>query len=205
MIILTKQLSDSKFKAPALKTGRYYWRVRSFGDANEVTATSNVRHLAWATKKWLALELLKPSNSQSVDSALSTVFTWMKYPDATEYRFILSKDPEQKEILKTKTLADLKTREDVSPGPAYWSVRAMDPERGILAKSEVRKITGSLKADAPYFSLKNPQAKETVMRDMSQEPEPVLFQWQILKTLPGPTTLFLSSTETFTILFASKI
>ena len=199
-IVFTKTLAGLETEAKDLASGFYFWRVKAYGLKNEELAVSPPWSFSLRLKVAKLPELLKPLADAVWDSTEQTVFQWKKLEKASEYHFILSKDREQKEILKTKNLAVTSYSTFLNDaGTNYWSVRAFSSPSQLIGQSEVRKISFDLKQKTQNFILVNPKEKAILSREMSEAGviEPVLFQWQITRPLPGPTNLWVSQKENF--------
>jgi hypothetical protein len=132
-------------------------------------------------------------------------FAWKKMDKATQYRLTVSKEYSQKNILKTQLTADNTVKWPwKSQGSYYWSVTALDKKSIAVGQSEIRLVNIKMKPKTPAFALLSPKTNSEVLREMSDNPEPVLFQWQTLKPLPGPVTLLVSQKEDFSQVFTKE-
>jgi hypothetical protein len=198
-IAFTKTLASSLETIKDLPSGSYFWRVRAFGERNEAIAESATRTFSVHSKMSLLPELIKPEENATGDSLEPIEFSWKKMELAAEYRLIISHDLLQKEIVKTKTVQITNLSSPPPPqGIYYWSVRALNQKLAVAGQSEVRRINFRPKSKSQAFVLTLPKEKSTLSRESNDVGlEPVLFQWQITKTLPGPVSLLLSQTSDF--------
>ena len=198
-IVFTKILSETTEILKDLAVGNYFWRVRAFGEHNDELAVSGTRTFSVHTKIKPQPELVKPEADSNWESTDPLEFSWKKLESASDYRLLISRDLAQKEIVKTKSL---KTTNFVSPpltqGIYYWSVRATNKKSLVVGQSEVRKIIFKIKPKSQAFILDMPKEKSILSRESSDSGlEPILFQWQVTRTLPGPVTLTISQTSDF--------
>jgi len=196
-ITYSKTLTDLKTSVKDLAPKLYYWRVRAFGERNEEIANSPTRTFTTRLKVPKLPELIKPLSGIVIESHENVEFAWKPVTNATEYRLVVSTDAAQKEVTNTKSLSTLNfTSPTPTDGTYYWSVRAMASTL-MVGQSEVRKIIFSLKQKSQMFTLISPKNKSDVVRGASETPDPVLFEWQVLKPLPDPVTILISKTEDF--------
>jgi hypothetical protein len=197
-IVYNRTLAETKLTVRDLPSKNYYWRVRAFGEKNEELAVSPVHTFNFKIKLPMLPELVKPAADAVWDSANPVELAWKKIEKAVEYRLTISHDPEQKDIVKTLTMNGVAySWRWQTQGIYYWGVKAVGAKSLPIGQSETRKLVLRTKQLGPPFLLLNPKEKSEVLRDMSEDPEPVLFQWQILRPLPGPVSLVVSQTEDF--------
>jgi hypothetical protein len=197
-LVQSQSVSGQAWTLKEISSGSYFWRVRAFGDSNQELAASASQNFTIKIKLPKLPELLKPSADILWEENTPIEFGWKKMEKAVQYRLTISKDPNQKEIVKTQNQsADQATWAWKNQGSFYWSVTALD-KRGIpIGQSDIRLVNIKLRAKLPAFILVAPKPKAEVLREMSDNTEPVLFQWQTTRQLPGPVTLVLSTKEDF--------
>lgn len=195
----TKTLAETKLTVKDLPPRTYFWRVRAFGEKNEELAVSAAYTFSLKVKLPKTPELIKPQNETLWETAEPVEMTWKKNDKAAEYRLTISHDPEQRDIVKTLTMANQSySWKWPNAGIYYWGVKALGPKAIPIGQSEVRKVTIRTKQLGPAFLLLNPKERGIVTRDLTApEPEPILFQWQTLRPLPGPVTLLISNNQDF--------
>lgn len=197
-IALTRSLADTKAFVKDLPPQVYYWRVRAFGDKNAELAVSPVSSFTLKVRLPKLPELIKPVHEQDWETSEPIEFNWKKMENASEYRISITRDFEQREIVKTKVVsANSFSWSWTTPSHYYWSVKAIGTKQSTIAASEIRRVNIKPKARASAFMLIYPKLKGEVIRDQSENPEPILFQWQITRPLPGPTTIILSKNIEF--------
>ncbi|MBK9294392.1 MAG: FecR domain-containing protein [Oligoflexia bacterium] len=197
--IIKGQEGELKVLLKNLESGKYYWRVKAFGEKNDLLATSAVNDFTIKLKLPTLPELLRPNQDFTWTDSSAIPFSWKKLENATLYRLIISSDQEQKSIVKS-----ISTKETTYTWPnkvqqvVYWSVMALGNQSKIIAHSELRKLTIQTKKKSSPFELVKPKDQTEVQRDLSQKTvDPVLFQWKILRPLPGTVTLIIANNDEF--------
>src|SRR6185369_6348050 len=125
---------------------------------------------------------LKPIDEANWDDPGPVIFSWNKTDKAQEYRIVISKDADQKEIIKTKTGPENTFNwRWAQQGSVYWSVKGLSQKGTVVGQSEIRKLNIKVKDKGPLFEILYPKDQTEVTRDVNQDPEPVLFQWRTLR------------------------
>lgn len=115
----------------------YYWRVRARqGTTGEVIRSPWSATMYFVTKvgvpvegRYLSPALLSPVSSAK-DVAPAPAFSWAPLPEVTKYEFVLARDPDLKQVLVRKRVADTAFKYDgeLIPGTTYfWQVRGVEP------------------------------------------------------------------------------
>lgn len=197
--VIKGQEGDLKSQIKNLQTGKYYWRVKAFGEKNDILAVSTVNDFIVKLKIPTLPELLRPQADYTWTDSSPVVFSWKKLENAKEYRLIISTEIDQKNVVKTLT-----TKETTYTWPTklqqviYWSVMAINQKSTVIAQSEVRRLTIQAKKKVSPFTLVNPKDQFEVQRELTaQTVDPVLFQWKIGRPLPGPVTLIVADNDEF--------
>ena len=198
-IVANHTVKTTKDTVKDLPAANYFWRVRAFGEQNQELAVSPIFGFSLRLKVPKLPELIKPLNNSTWNLPPPVEFSWKKVDAATDYRITISTDPDQKQVVKTKTAPDLTfswkpTNEDTY----YWSVKALGVKGKLLGQSEIRKFLFKVKDLGAAFQLVSPKDLSEIVRDLSGDsPEPVTFQWKVLRALPGPISIEISHTNDF--------
>ena len=116
---------------------QYYWRVRARGATTGEKVRSPWSATMYFTTKvgvpvhnrYLSPVLLSPKSGAG-DVGLSPAFSWAPLPEVVKYEFVLARDPELKQVLVRKKVADtaFKYEGELSPGATYfWQVKGVEP------------------------------------------------------------------------------
>ncbi len=197
-ITYSKAQTEPKVLVKDLPSQVYYWRVRAFGSKNEELAVSPTYSFTLKVKMPKLPELIKPLDELVWDTGEPVELSWKGMTKGTEYRVNISSDLDQRVIIKTKTVdtATFSWRWQ-NQGTYYWGVKAIGEHSASIGQSEIRKLVIKTKPKPQAFILTNPKDKLEILRDFSENPEPVLFQWQTTRNLPGPVSIFVSKTDDF--------
>jgi hypothetical protein len=197
-IAFTRTLSDVKALVKDLGPHVYYWRVRAYGDKNDELAISPVSSFTLKVRLPKLPELAKPIHEFDWETPEPVDFGWKKMEKALEYRITISRDEDQKEVVKTKIVPATNFLWPWSTaGHYYWSVKAIGQKSTTIGASEIRRINIKPKAKSSAYLLIYPKQKGEVIRDQTDNPEPILFQWQTTRSLPGPSTIILAKNPEF--------
>lgn len=127
-----------------LEVGRtYYWRVRGSRAISSENTSGETIHSPWSPVMFFSIKpgfivetshpgpsLLTPVDGHCSECRSPIRFSWSPVKNATKYEFILSSDPELKNILikssTGSTAFEYKDRLEVMK-PYYWQVRAISP------------------------------------------------------------------------------
>ncbi len=183
-----------------LESGNYFWRVKAFGDKNEILATSNIFSFGIKVKLPALPELIKPSMDESITDAAPISFSWKKMDDAENYRINISSDSDQKNIIKTQVVkTELLATTIHSQSSVYWSVTALNATSLPIGRSETRKLNFTHHKAESAFALTNPPDGSQVDRPLSSGAivDPILFQWKVLRPLPDSITMEVSDNAAF--------
>lgn len=176
----------------------YYWRVKAYDEKNKEIASSRGFSFKLKVKLPQFPELVKPTEDAIVPSKNFVDLEWKPYAVADSYRLVISKDEGQKEIVGTFNLKEnvhqWKTREK---GRYFWSVKALNKDKQIFAESHVREFKLSERKITPAFQIIKPIDKAVIVRAAAENPEPIIFQWQLLREIPGPVQIVFSQNEDF--------
>ncbi|MCC6277191.1 MAG: FecR domain-containing protein [Oligoflexia bacterium] len=204
-LVFSKAQPDFKSLVKDLPSKTYYWRVRAFGESNEELATSATHSFTVRLLVAQLPELLRPDHEGHWESTEPVDFSWLKTDKAAEYRVTISRDSEQKQILKSTKLEATRLSWPMrGQSHIYWSVRALNANGQTVGQSEVRRLNYRPKAKGLGIALIYPKNKSEVIRESTEKIEPILFQWQILRRIPGPITLFVATDPEFKNLIYSQ-
>jgi hypothetical protein len=197
-ITQTHKASEPKLKISKLHPGRHYWRVTALSDKNE-NLTQSAPFNFEVRKTLPALpQLLKPDESFVWTSSLPVRLEWKKIENTSRYRVTVTRDREQKQILKSVTaLSPLYSWPWTQPGSYYWSVESMDEANEPTTRSLVRTFTVKPSAEKNLITLTLPLDKAEVVRERKDPMEPVSFEWKADAISSANFTLMISKTPGF--------
>ncbi len=115
----------------------YYWRIRAARSATGQWADSpwsepyafTIKPGFMVSTPYSGMQLLSPTNGCVGCSVSNASFTWSAWQDATKYEFVLSKDPEFKQIVVSATTwtTAYSYNDTLEYGTNYfWRVRAVE-------------------------------------------------------------------------------
>lgn len=198
--LFQSQTTTSKsLEISGVRDGKYFWRVRAFGDNNnEIGRTAPWFFTVRKTLPQLPL-LIFPDNGfvWTLNDPLS--FEWKPLEKVVQYRWTVTKDPLQTNIIKQETLASNKFLWKWSqPGDYYWNVNGLNEKGEVVSRSVMHKLKINPTVSGPAIILQTPPNQSTVKRDRREPMDPVIFEWTVERPIAsGPFTLYISEKPDF--------
>ena len=204
-MVESQKLETPRIELVDLKAGAYYWRVSAFNDSNEDVGRSNTGSFQLSYKLPEAPRLLAPELGLEWKLKDPLRMEWEKFPDAIGYRVFISRDPDQKQIVKSEAVTfPFYVWRWQEPGSYHWSVHSLGPQQQPLSRSRVAHF--SIKADlrAPPIRLVYPLNQGTVRKPASENIDPITFQWKADPGVQQRYTLILSRSPDFKEIFKKE-
>lgn len=180
--ILNQRVAENHFDYGALKTGNYQWRVRAVDEKGNSSSWSEKK--SFALKKELPFaNLTDPPTQKELkvekSSYRGVTFKWEPALGATEYRFILSKDRELKNIIEEENVQTNEYQYKISDaGEYFWTVESRDDEDTSRRLAPTVMFRFDYVPEREEIRLDSPSEKDTVY---TYNPTvPMKFSWSKL-------------------------
>ncbi len=173
-IVIQEKLSNTYFLLKSsLEPGVYYWRV-----LNQDNVESDIESFTINDK--MDIQILQPKKNQIfiLPKQQNIFFSWQFFEESFTYRFVLSLDPNFKNILHTAVLnnsnysLNLDKVAKNNEGILYWKIF-------VLSKDQTRIFAESSSSFQVYYQPEQPkwiQPNQNQIYDVSKI-NTILFQW----------------------------
>jgi hypothetical protein len=182
-IVFSGQVENEK--SVQLNPAVYYWRVKQ--KENGKFEHSDVRKLSIIQDT--EVKPFTPADNENFPkSSTSISFSWSKHPLSSNYKIILSKNPNFSEIIKEVSLSSTRMMvQDLPVGTFYWKVAALPSmENADPIYTSIRKFsildTDTVKTEEDVV-LDNKEILEKSMKPNKENlvietKKPIVFKWQ---------------------------
>jgi hypothetical protein len=197
--ILKSQPTKLKsFKLSGIKSGSYFWRVKAFDENNQEIGKSPTYRFSVAKVLPQLPLLIAPENGFQWTLADPLNFEWQPNPSAKQYKWLITRDPMQKQVVKAQTTAKTSYLWKWSkPGTYYWRVSSVDQTGQIIGQSLMYRVVVSPTAFGSAITLITPKNQATVERERRDPMDPVVFQWRPEMPLAGTYDFLISQNPNF--------